>query len=103
MIVDDAGMALMDEQERRRRMSAQAKAPSSWRDTLLSRERLLSDTALLIYLALVTVVAHLLVGNNYGYFRDELYYIMDGRHLAVGYVDQPALIGWLAWLLNVLA
>jgi hypothetical protein len=76
---------------------------SSWSQRLLSRERIQSTDALLIYLALVTAVAHLLVGNNYGYFRDELYYIMDGRHLAVGYVDQPPLIGWLAWLLKVLA
>lgn len=70
---------------------------------MLSRGRLLGADALLVYLALVTVAAHLLVGNNYGYFRDELYYITDGQHLAFGYVDQPALIGWLAWLLNVLA
>lgn len=58
------------------------------------------DTALLAYLALVQVVIHLLVANNYGYFRDELYYLADGRHLQWGYVDQPPLIGWLAALLN---
>ncbi|HEV2461554.1 MAG TPA: glycosyltransferase family 39 protein, partial [Ktedonobacterales bacterium] len=68
---------------------------------LLSRETLLGDNALLAYLALVSLVAHLLVAGNYGYFRDELYYMADGRHLAVGYVDQPALIGWLAALVHV--
>jgi hypothetical protein len=70
---------------------------------LLTRAALLSDTALLVYLGLVEFVAHMLVANNYGYFRDELYYLADGRHLAFGYVDQPPLIGWLAALMNVLA
>jgi Dolichyl-phosphate-mannose-protein mannosyltransferase len=52
-------------------------------------------------LAGVSFVAHMLVAGNYGYFRDELYYIADGRHLQPGYVDHPALIGWLAALLRV--
>src|SRR5690348_5597621 len=40
-----------------------------------SRENLTSDNAILVYLALAGVVAHLLVSNHYGYFRDELYYM----------------------------
>jgi 4-amino-4-deoxy-L-arabinose transferase-like glycosyltransferase len=43
----------------------------------------------------------MLVAGNYGYFRDELYYIADGHHLQLGYVDQPLLMGWLAALLRV--
>jgi hypothetical protein len=58
---------------------------------------------LLATLAGVTFVAHMLVAGNYGYFRDELYYIADGRHLQAGYVDQPLLIGWLAALMRVIA
>lgn len=42
----------------------------------------------------------MLIAANYGYFRDELYYIADGRHLQLGYVDQPLLMGWLAALLR---
>jgi Dolichyl-phosphate-mannose-protein mannosyltransferase len=59
--------------------------------------------ALLLGLALVDFVAHMLVSTNYGYFRDELYYIEAGRHLALGYVDFPPLIALLARLVNVLA
>lgn len=70
---------------------------------LFTRETLADEPAPVYAIALVSVVAHLLVAGNYGYFRDELYYMMDGRHLAFGYVDQPALIGWLAALMNVLA
>ncbi len=56
---------------------------------------------LLLTLAGVAFVAHMLVAGNYGYFRDELYYIADGYHLQAGYVDQPLLMGWLAALLRV--
>ena len=40
------------------------------------------------------------VAPRYGYFRDELYYMACGEHPAWGYVDQPPLIGWIAWLLQ---
>lgn len=66
-----------------------------------SRAKLTGDTAILISLSLVTVVAHLFVADNYGYFRDELYYMADGRHLQFGYVDQAPLIGWLAAFIHV--
>jgi hypothetical protein len=56
---------------------------------------------LLVALAGVSFVAHMLVAGNYGYFRDELYYIADGWHLQAGYVDQPLMMGWLAALLRV--
>lgn len=57
-------------------------------------------TTLLMTLAALSFVGHLLVAGNYGYFRDELYYLADGRHLQAGYVDQPLLMGWLAALLR---
>jgi hypothetical protein len=57
----------------------------------------------LVGLAVVSFVGHMLVADNYGYFRDELYYIADGWHLQAGYVDQPLLMGWLAALLRVTA
>ncbi len=36
--------------------------------------------------------------GSYGIFRDELYYVANGRHLAWGYVDHPPLVAALAWL-----
>jgi hypothetical protein len=35
---------------------------------------------------------HMIFNNRYGYFRDEFDYIICGRHLAWGYVDQPPLV-----------
>ncbi len=63
---------------------------------LLSRQSLLSDTALLVYLALIKFLVHLATSTNYGFFRDELYYIDAGKHLAFGYVEFPPLIALLA-------
>jgi len=37
---------------------------------------------------------------HYGVFRDELYYMACGEHLAWGYVDQPPLIALAAWLVR---
>ncbi len=65
------------------------------------RAALTSANAILGAIAGVTFLAHIAVANNYGYFRDELYYLEDGKHLAFGYVDQPPLIGWLAGLTDL--
>ena len=39
---------------------------------------------------------------GYGIFRDELYYLMCGRHLAFGYVDQPPMVALQARLADTL-
>lgn len=41
--------------------------------------------------AAATVLAHWLVGNRYGFQRDELQTLDDARHLAWGYVAYPSL------------
>jgi hypothetical protein len=50
-----------------------------------------SESALIAFFSAVALLIHLLTNGHYGYFRDELYYIACGRHLALGYVDQPPL------------
>ncbi|MBI4518792.1 MAG: glycosyltransferase family 39 protein [Deltaproteobacteria bacterium] len=61
--------------------------------------RPLERTALAVLLCLAAgkLLIHLLTNGNYGYFRDELYYIACSDRLAWGYVDHPPLsIGILA-------
>lgn len=47
-------------------------------------------------LAVVTALLHLAVAGRYAIFRNELYFIICGRHPAFGYVDQPPLVPLLA-------
>jgi 4-amino-4-deoxy-L-arabinose transferase-like glycosyltransferase len=69
---------------------------------LFTKRSFTSNTALLAYLALADFVVHIVFAGNYGYFRDELYYIVSGtQHLSLGYVDFPPFIAYVAALLNV--
>ena len=63
---------------------------------LLTRAALTSDLAVIIYLSTAKLLLHLLTNQAYGYFRDELYYLACGDHLAWGYADQPPLIALVA-------
>ena len=55
-------------------------------------------TAIVLYIAAASFLAHMLTAGRYGYFRDELYYLACARHLALGYVDQPPMIAIVTWL-----
>jgi len=58
--------------------------------------RLASCPALILGLAAFAL--HLAANGGYDFFRDELYFIDCGKHLAWGYVDQPPLVPWIARL-----
>ena len=57
-----------------------------------------SATAIVLYIAAASFLAHMLTATRYGYFRDELYYLACARHLAFGYVDQPPMVALVTWL-----
>jgi 4-amino-4-deoxy-L-arabinose transferase-like glycosyltransferase len=49
-----------------------------------------------VALALAAFVLHLIGNPHYGFFRDELYFIVCGQRPQWGYVDQPVLAPFLA-------
>jgi 4-amino-4-deoxy-L-arabinose transferase-like glycosyltransferase len=51
-------------------------------------------------IALAYFLLLMLTSTRYGYFRDALYYLACSHHLAWGYVDQPPLIVFLAWMVR---
>src|SRR3977135_1945133 len=53
--------------------------------------RLATEHKLILVFGAVTLLIHFLTNGRYNYFRDELYYIACGQHLAFGYVDLPPL------------
>jgi hypothetical protein len=57
-----------------------------------------SATAVLAVLAAGRLALQFAGIARYGIFRDELYYLACGEHLAWGYVDQPPLIAVVAWV-----
>ena len=57
-----------------------------------------SGTACVAYIAIATVLVHLLTGNRYGFHRDELAVLDDAGHLAWGYVAYPPVTPFFARL-----
>src|SRR5690348_8243798 len=55
-----------------------------------------------IVAALLVLAAHLVGNPHYGFYRDELYFIVCGWRPDFGYVDQPPLVPLLAALSQIL-
>jgi len=60
-----------------------------------------SDKAMgvLLILSAIKFLLHLLTSTQFGYFRDELYYIAASKHLDWGYVDFPPFIALVTRLI----
>ena len=56
----------------------------------------LNPLAIGAYFALFKLLLHCTFNSNYGYFRDELYFIACGEHLAFGYPDHAPLVALVA-------
>jgi hypothetical protein len=54
------------------------------------------------WLAVALFAIQLAFAGRYGIFRDELYYVACGRHLAFGYVDHPPLVAVMARVTELL-
>jgi Dolichyl-phosphate-mannose-protein mannosyltransferase len=63
-----------------------------WSVKPVSYPPLLSGPAIAIYLACIKFLVHMLTAGNYGYYRDELYFLSAGERLDLGYVDFPPLV-----------
>jgi 4-amino-4-deoxy-L-arabinose transferase-like glycosyltransferase len=70
--------------------------------SLTFRRFLTRDNMPLFVLALIKFLLHLATSANYGFFRDELYYIEAGKHLAFGYVDFPPFVALMAAFIHAL-
>jgi hypothetical protein len=68
--------------------------------TTLLRRADLAPAVLIV--AFISLLAHVLVGDDYGYFRDELYVLAMSQHPAFGYVDVPPLVPWITLLPRLL-
>jgi hypothetical protein len=59
-----------------------------------ARGALFGATAILVYLGLFRLLLHLLTAENYGYFRDELYYVVAGStSTSATWISRP----WWRW------
>lgn len=65
---------------------------------LWARGTISNDLRIPFFLALLQLALQTAFHGNYGYFRDELYYIVCSDHLAFGYVDQPPLSIAILWV-----
>ncbi len=57
-----------------------------------------SDLTIPAMLAVLQLTLQMIFHGNYGYFRDELYYIACSDHLDLGYVDHPPLAIAILWV-----
>src|ERR1700692_495416 len=77
-------------------------AASSLRAGITTLYRRADLAPVVLIVAGISLLAHVLVGDNYGYFRDELYVLAMSQHPAFGYVDVPPLVPWITLIPRLL-
>ena len=55
-----------------------------------------SAVAVGVVFAVIKLLLHFVFNSNYGYFRDELYFLACGEHLAWGYPDHAPMVALMA-------
>ncbi|CAA9465817.1 MAG: hypothetical protein AVDCRST_MAG28-4065 [uncultured Rubrobacteraceae bacterium] len=72
-----------------------------WGAKPLVHRPLLGGVAIVVYLACAKLITHVLTAGNYGFYRDELYFVAASKHLDFGYVDFPPLVAVVTALARV--
>ena len=55
-----------------------------------------------VIISIAGLVIHMLTYNTLGFHRDEFLYLSLGRHLSTGYWSNPPMIGFIAYLSQLL-
>jgi 4-amino-4-deoxy-L-arabinose transferase-like glycosyltransferase len=56
---------------------------------------------IIVLIVLIKTVLHLIADSNSGFDGDEIYHIEAGKHLALGYMEFPPMIGLFSWIQNL--
>ena len=67
---------------------------------IFSRKFIRNGTAIVILFAALKLIIHLATNSQYGFNRDELYYLACSEHLDFGYVDHPPFTPILAFIVR---
>ncbi|WP_158799014.1 glycosyltransferase family 39 protein [Pedobacter sp. L105] len=59
-----------------------------------------STTLIILSFCVIELILHLFADYISGFHSDELLHIATGNHPAIGYMEFPPMIGWMAWVQN---
>jgi 4-amino-4-deoxy-L-arabinose transferase-like glycosyltransferase len=59
------------------------------------------ENVIILIVVLLKTIIHLIADAGSGFDGDEIYHIDTGRHLAMGYMEFPPMIAFVAWVQNL--